>query len=124
MGFCLSVRRQRLDEVLVRRAEREPTVRLLQATRLVGLTRTKGRVVGAALASNGEIAEVRSRFTVGADGRHSTLARAVHAKLELSDAPARALFYRYVRCFRSPGGDPGPEFSIRGDEIAYVFPKR
>jgi flavin-dependent dehydrogenase len=33
----------------------------------------------------------------------------------------RALYYQYVRGFPSPG-EAGPEFSVQGDEIAYVFP--
>ena len=35
---------------------------------------------------------------------------------------ARTLYYRYVRGFASPGEQIGAEFSLRGDEIAYVFP--
>ena len=121
-GFCLSVRREPLDDILVRRAAREPGVRVLQRTRLVALTRHGGRVAGAVLAGDGDKVQVRSRFTVGADGRHSRVARAAGAGLERTDQPARALYYQYVRGFPSPGPDPGPEFSLRGDEIAYVFP--
>jgi flavin-dependent dehydrogenase len=122
VGFCLSVRRQPLDDILVRRAGREPTVQVLQRTRLVDLRRDNGRVTGARLSADGEILEVRSRITVGADGRHSSVARRVNAELEMTDVPARALFYQYVRRFPSCGPEPGAEFSIRGDEIAYVFP--
>jgi flavin-dependent dehydrogenase len=122
VGFCLSVRREPLDDILVRRAAREPTVRVLQGTRLTELRHDNGRVVGAVVSADGEVCDIHSRFTVGADGRHSTVAQLVQPELELSDTPARALFYQYVRDFPSPGLDPGPEFSIRGDEIAYVFP--
>jgi menaquinone-9 beta-reductase len=122
LGFCLSVRREPLDDVLVRRATREPMVRVLDRTRLAELQRHDHRVTGAMLAREGESLEVRARFTVGADGRHSAVAKAVGAELEISDAPTRALFYQYVRGFPSPGPDPGAEFSVRGDEIAYVFP--
>lgn len=122
MGFCLSARRKPLDEILVRRAAREPTVRVLEGTRFVDVARDNGRVTGALLAAGGEALEVRARFTVGADGRHSAVARAVGAGLEFSDHPARALFYQYVRDFPPPGPEPGAEFSRRDDEIAYVFP--
>lgn len=121
-GFCLSVRREPLDDILLRRASREPGVRVLPETRLVELTHSGGRVVGAVLARGREPIMVRSRFTVGADGRHSRVATAAGAGLELSDKPARALYYQYVRGFPSPGPGPGPEFSFRGDEVAYVFP--
>ena len=38
--------------------------------------------------------------------------------------PLRALYYRYVAGFRGPGGDApdAAEFSLLGDEMAYVFP--
>jgi len=121
-GFCLSVRREPLDDILVRRAGRAPGVRVMQGTRLTGLTSKRGRVTGAVLARGPETLTVRSRFTIGADGRHSRVAAAAGAGLELSDRPARALYYQYLRNFPSPGPDPGPEFSRRGDEIAYVFP--
>jgi 2-polyprenyl-6-methoxyphenol hydroxylase-like FAD-dependent oxidoreductase len=122
LGFCLSVRREPLDDILLRRAEREPTVRVLQQTRLVELAWSGGRVAGAMLERAEERLEVHALFTVGADGRHSTVARQVSPAFEHSDTPTRALFYRYVRDFQSPGPDPGPEFSFQGDEIAYVFP--
>ena len=72
----------------MRRAAREPTVRVLQGIRVTELKHDNGRVAGAALAADGETGEVRSRFTVGADGRHSTIAQRVDAQLELSDPPA------------------------------------
>lgn len=122
VGFCLSVRRKPLDEILVRRAAREPTVRLLEGTRFVDVARDDGRVRGAVLEADGETLKVRAEFTVGADGRHSAFAKAVNAELEFSDRPARALFYQYVRDFPRPGLEPGAEFSLRDDELAYVFP--
>jgi menaquinone-9 beta-reductase len=122
LGFCLSVRREPLDDILVRRAGREPTVQVRQRTRLIELRRDKGRVTGAMVSTDGEVLEVRSRITVGADGRHSGVAQCVNAELEIGDVPARALFYQYVRRFPSCGSEPGAEFSIQGDEIAYVFP--
>jgi flavin-dependent dehydrogenase len=121
-GFCLSVRREPLDDILLRRASREPGVRVLPGTRLVELIHRDGRVVGGVLARGGDMVRVRSRFTIGADGRHSRVAAAAGAGLELSDKPARALYYQYMRGFPSPGPGPGPEFSLRGDQMAYVFP--
>lgn len=121
-GFCLSVRREPLDDVLVRRAGREPTVRVLQRTSLVDLKRSGERITGAVLARDGQALEVRCRFVVGADGRHSRVAAMVDPVLEFSDRPARAMYYQYVTGFQWPGPDPGPEFSHRGDQIAGVFP--
>jgi menaquinone-9 beta-reductase len=122
LGFCLSVRREPLDDVLVRRAGREPTVRVLQRTRLIDLKRSGDRVAGAVLARDGQTIEVQCRFVVGADGRRSRVAQAANAPLELSDTPVRAMYYQYVTDFRWPGTDPGPEFSLLGDQLAGVFP--
>jgi menaquinone-9 beta-reductase len=121
LGFCLSVRRERLDDILVRRAAREAAVTVLERTRFVETISDRKRVVGARISRNGELLDVTCRFLVGADGRRSAVAKAVDAVAEVSDPPMRALYYQYVRDFPSPG-DAGPEFSLRGDEIAYVFP--
>lgn len=102
VGFCLSVRRKPLDEILVRRAAREPMVRLLEGTRFVDVARDNGRVTGAVLEAGGKALEVRAEFVVGADGRHSAVAKVVNAELEFSDRPARAFFYQYLRDFPSP----------------------
>lgn len=126
VGYCLSVRREPLDALLARRAAASPRVTLRERARLVGLIWERGRVVGARLAlpvPEGEV-EVRARIVVGADGRRSTVARAVGAPVETSDPPARAMYYRYVRDLAGPTGDApdGAEFSRLGDEVAYVFP--
>ena len=67
---------------------------------------------------------VAAGLVVGADGRRSTVARLVRAEDRERSVGQRALYYRYVRGF--PGvhdGEPdGPEFSLLGDELAYVFP--
>ena len=122
VGFCLSVRREPLDDILLRRAAREPTVRVLQETRVGNLIWDGERVTGAVVTHAGRQVRVGARFVVGADGRHSSIARQVDAPYERKDAPTRALFYRYVRDFASPAAGYGPEFSPRGDEMVYVFP--
>ncbi len=122
IGFCLSVRREPLDDLLVRRAARQNNVTLLEGTRFGGAIISDDRVVGAKLQRGGEPLEVTCRLLVGADGRRSAVAKAVRAEIEMSDPPMRALYYQYVRGFPAPGEQAGPEFSLRGDEVAYVFP--
>lgn len=121
-GFCLSVRREPLDDLLMRRAARQTNVTALEGTRFAGTISDNDRVVGATLQRGSEQLEVSCRFLVGADGRRSAVAKAVEAAVELSDPPMRALYYQYVRDFPSPGANAGPEFSLQGDEVAYVFP--
>ncbi len=98
-GFCLSVRREPLGDVLVRRANREGTVRVLRGTRLVDLKRSGERITGAVLARDDQTLEVRSRLVVAADGRHSPIAAALDPPLEFSDRPVRAMYCQYVTGF-------------------------
>jgi menaquinone-9 beta-reductase len=124
LGFCLSVRREPLDDILVRRAAACPTVALAENTRLLGVLTAGDRVNGARLATPDGERSVRARIVVGADGRKSAVAQAVGAATEVEDPPIRAVFHRYVRGFPAPDGSAshGAEFSFLGDEIAYVFP--
>jgi menaquinone-9 beta-reductase len=124
MGYSLSVRRETLDGILVERARREPGIEVRENTRLLDLMMRDGRPVGARLATGHSVEEVRARFVIGADGRHSTLARLVDAAHDISEPVIRAIQYCYVTGFEKPPDHDadGPEFSIIDDEIAYVFP--
>ncbi len=75
----LAVPREVLDELAVRAAERADGVRLLEGHALSELLRAPdGRVLGARVRDPaGETLELRARFTVGADGLGSRVARAL-----------------------------------------------
>ena len=121
IGYALSVRREPLDLILTKRAQSSKRVVFAEHTTVTDLLWQGRRVVGVQLDGRNE---VRARVVVGADGRHSSVARKVGAVLE-EDAPAaRALYYRYVAGFQGPDdADPdAPEFSLVGDELAYIFP--
>jgi 2-polyprenyl-6-methoxyphenol hydroxylase-like FAD-dependent oxidoreductase len=124
IGYALSVRREPLDHLLVRRAAASSTVELLEGTRLAEMLWEDGRVVGGRLRTPAGERPVRARRLVGADGRHSTVGPAVGTAYEAWGPPHRALYYVYVRDFPAPHGGPadGAEFSRLEDEIAYVFP--
>jgi flavin-dependent dehydrogenase len=123
-GFCLSVRREPLDHLLVQRAMTYPSVTFSPGTRLLDLLHEERRVVGARLLTSAGDQSVRARIVVGADGRHSVVARAVGAPAEVEDPPIRGVFHRYLRGFPGPDGNTpdGAEFSQIEDELAYVFP--
>jgi flavin-dependent dehydrogenase len=123
-GFSLSVRRAPLDDVLLRRAARTPGVDLAQPAAVVRLLREDGRVAGVRLRDGDGERDVRGRVVVGADGRHSLVAREVEPGVEHEVEALRTLYYRYVSGWRGPGGEPpdAAEFSLNGDEMAYVFP--
>jgi flavin-dependent dehydrogenase len=108
VGYNLSVRRGPLDAILVARAARTPGVEVWERTRLLELHREAGRVAGARLVGSWGERTVRARIVVGADGRHSAVARAVRAPATRTDPPLRALYYQYYRGFPGPhGGPPG-----------------
>jgi flavin-dependent dehydrogenase len=119
-GFCLSVRREPLDQTLLE-AARGAGAEVLTGSRVVSVARVRGRVVGVRLADG---SEVKAGLVVGADGRSSLVAADVGAVDRERHEGRRALYYRYVADMRGPDGDPadGPEFSLLGDELAYVFP--
>ena len=121
LGYNLSVRRLPLDELLVRRATRSPSVELREGTVVTDLVHEDGRVAGVRI---GEEA-VRAQWVVGADGHASLVARLIDAPVQERHDPIRALYYVYVSGFSAPDGGThanAPEFSFRGDELGYVFP--
>lgn len=123
LGFNLSVRREPLDRILLQRALRSPGVEFSDRTRAVGLEWVGGRIRGIKLQSPEGTWTVRCKLIVGADGRMSLVAREVHASMQESAPAARAVYYRYFTEFEGPTGVlDGPEFSLSGDEMAYVFP--
>jgi flavin-dependent dehydrogenase len=88
-------RRSRLDGLL-QDAAASAGVEFLDHTRVTSLVRDGDRVVGVrAAGSAGQEHEFRASLVVGADGRHSTVARQVEAEEYLAyDAP-RAMFWGY-----------------------------
>jgi flavin-dependent dehydrogenase len=124
IGFALSVRRLSLDRILVDRARRTHNVEVLERTpvREVILD-DRGRASGIVLQLADGPRSVRARLVVGADGRGSFVARSVGAAVERSQRATRAIYFRYLRDIAPPASSAdGPEFSFRGDELAYAFP--
>jgi flavin-dependent dehydrogenase len=118
-GYCLSVRRDRLDAALLAHAAAQGAV-VETSTAVVDVVAAGERVVGVRLAGG---RDVGCGLVVGADGMRSTVAAAVGAVDRERHEGRRALYYRYVEQMPGPRGDAdGPEFSLLGDELAYVFP--
>jgi flavin-dependent dehydrogenase len=94
---------------------------VLTGTAVAGLTTHDDRVGGVELA-DGTV--VSSGLVVGADGRRSLVASAVDAPDRERHEGRRALYYRYLAGFGGVDGraPDGPEFSVLGDQMAYVFP--
>jgi len=121
VGYCLSVRRRTLDGILAEHVSALTGVEFRTRTRVVDLTRSGARVTGA-VTDDGTAYE--AEVVVGADGRRSTVARLVDAGVQQDHAPTRVMYFQYVTGWTAPdGSEPSmPEFSLLGDELAYVFP--
>ena len=105
-------RRWRLDGLL-QGAAASAGVEVLDQTRVTSLMREGDRVVGVrAAGAAGQEHVIRATLAVGADGRHSTVARLVEAEEYLAyDAP-RAMFWGY---WNAPGfwrTDPAYPFGM------------
>ena len=122
VGYCLSVRRSTLDEILARRASRVG-VDVRTRTKVVDVVSREGRCAGVVDATG--VAH-ESQVVVGADGRRSTVARLVKAADQERHPPARAMYYRYATGWPGPAGsspdEVGPEFLLDGPQFAYAFP--
>jgi len=105
-------RRARLDGLL-QDAAASAGVEILDRTRVTSLVRDGDRVVGVrAEGSGGQELEFRASLVVGADGRHSTVARHVEAEEYLGyDAP-RAMFWGYWNAPAFWRTDPAYRFGM------------
>jgi len=86
VGFALSVRRETLDHLLVRRATHEVNIEVREATAVTSLRWDGGRVIGAVL-SDGDV--IAARIVVGADGRSSFVATNTRAPDQVREPPTR-----------------------------------
>jgi menaquinone-9 beta-reductase len=105
-------RRARLDGLL-QDAAASAGVEILDRTRVISLVRDGDRVVGLrATGSAGQARVFRASLVVGADGRHSTVARQVEAEEYLGyDAP-RAMFWGYWNAPAFWRTDPAYRFGM------------
>jgi flavin-dependent dehydrogenase len=123
IGYCLSVRRETLDAILVERARRESSVTLMEHTSVQSLNVEGERVTGVTIITDVGVRFIRARVVVGADGHASRVAREVGAETQELITATRAMYYRYLQGMEGPEGAPdGPEFSAGDDDLAYVFP--
>jgi len=119
--FYMCVRRITLDDMLVRRAKRAPTVELREGAQVAGLLREEDRVVGVRWKDSNGYAEATARVVVGADGVRSFVAKEVGVQAEHEEPINRAMYYAYYRGI-VPNEGPAAEFHYRGNYLVYCFP--
>lgn len=101
--YNLCVRREVLDDILLRRALRESTVELRDRSRIHRLLWQDGAVVGI----GGRGWQEKAQMVVGADGRGSFVARCVGAADLFDGGTLRATFHAYWE-----GVAPLPEHAL------------
>lgn len=112
--FALCIRRETLDVLLVDAAAAHPKIELHTGSRVTGLLWEEERVVGVRYRPVGgsEEVEARARTVIGADGRHSLVAREVGAPAYDEVPPLFAWYYGYFRDV--PLDEPPSAFAVRG----------
>ncbi len=94
IDYALSVRRSKLDPILVEAAQRAGAV-VRHEISVQDVVWEDGRVCGIVMRNKAASCVERGRLVIGADGRHSTIARKVHAdEYSVLQCPT-GLFYAY-----------------------------
>ena len=113
----LALRREILDELSLRAAEREPSVHLFEGRRATTLLRREdGCVDGVTLAPNGRGAEeIRADFTIGADGLRSLVAREMGVYRSVESLEKLAFVFRFA------GVEPQDHAEVHFVDRGYVI---
>jgi flavin-dependent dehydrogenase len=93
-GAMASVRRLLLDPILAGAAE-QAGAQVRTGAKVTGLLEDRGRVTGVRFARGADEMTLRARVVVGADGRHSTIARLAGARRYNITPNQRLLFWRF-----------------------------
>jgi flavin-dependent dehydrogenase len=93
-GAIASVRRWLLDPILAGAAE-QAGAEVRTGAQVTGLLEDRGRITGVRVARGDAETTLRSRLVVGADGRHSTIARLAGARRYNLTPNQRLLFWRF-----------------------------
>jgi flavin-dependent dehydrogenase len=99
-GYCL--RRIKLDDILAR-AARAAGAEMRESTTVAGLLWDEGQVGGVvARDGSGRTYPAFGQVVIGADGRHSRVARWVRAEAYLHHPPCTPVYYAYFRGVTGP----------------------
>ena len=120
----LSVRRLVFDDILLRRARATARITIREGITVASLLREEGAVVGVRGAARGDDTDfvAHGRVTIGADGRHSTVARAVDAAEYDIIPPILATYYRYYRGVAALSVATLEAFRDADGGFCYLFP--
>lgn len=117
----LNLRREKLDPIIRRAAASTPGVELLLGSTATRLLTRDSRVTGVVVQGrDGEPRELAAPLTVGADGRHSEVARLASVKARVRPHN-RFMYYAYYRDL-DLGPRRKPRVWVMEPDLAYAFP--
>src|SRR5690242_3234249 len=103
-GGLMSVRRLLLDPILMEAARASGT-EVWMGAKVTALVTDRGRVTGVRVVRNGSEQALEARLVVGADGRHSTVARLAGSRKYNVAANERFMYWSFF-AGADPGGEP------------------
>jgi 2-polyprenyl-6-methoxyphenol hydroxylase-like FAD-dependent oxidoreductase len=119
-----AVDRARFDHSIWRSLARYPSVTTLERARFEDLERdVDGRIVGLRAVVDGEPRSIRARAVIGADGRHSLLARAVDAAITHArhDVDTTLYYAHWQDVAAYAPGEPLAHIHTSCDGFSFVF---
>ena len=122
--YFYAVDRARFDHAIWRSLARYPSVTALESARAQTIERDEnGRVIGVQVLVDGESSNIRARAVVGADGRHSMVARAVDAKVtnERKDVDTTLYYAHWQGVSGYAPGEPIAHIHTSCDGFSFVF---
>ncbi|MCP3027440.1 NAD(P)/FAD-dependent oxidoreductase [Halobacillus sp. A5] len=121
-SYTIIPRRERLDYILVNKALSYPTVELKQGWQAVSLIKERQRVRGVRIKDRkGRKQVLCAPLVVGADGKHSMVAKWSGAEQYAEHSPVRPVFYGYFHNVR-PLIEPATEIFLQEGRIGFLFP--
>jgi 2-polyprenyl-6-methoxyphenol hydroxylase-like FAD-dependent oxidoreductase len=119
-----AVDRARFDHSIWRSLARYPSVTTLERARMEELEReADGRIIGLRAVVDGEARSIRARAVIGADGRHSLLARTVDAAVTHArhDVDTTLYYAHWEDVAPYDSGEPLAHIHTSGDGFSFVF---
>ncbi|MCA0971157.1 FAD-dependent monooxygenase [Halobacillus litoralis] len=121
-SYTIIPRRDHLDYVLLKKAESFTDVEVMERTTVTNLVWEGEQVRGIEVVDQaGRTEQIEATWVVGADGKHSQVARFVEAAEYETHEPLRPVLYGYFKGIE-PLSKPTTEIFLQEGRIGFLFP--